>query len=65
MLTLAKIIADNPTAHTIDQLRDARSYLENTRRNGGVRKSERASARLEQRLTAIDAELSLRLGEGE
>lgn len=60
-LTLAKSIADNPAAHSLDQLRDAYSYLAPLRSNGGVRNSERASAKLERRLAAITTEIEKRV----
>jgi len=59
-LALAKEIANNPRAYSLDQLRDAFDRLAKTRTNGGVRNSERASARLERRLAMIGAEMTTR-----
>ena len=59
-LTLAKTIADAPDRHSIDQMRGAREYLQQTSRNGGVRNSERAMARLDKRLDRLTAAIERR-----
>lgn len=53
MLTRAKAAADNPDPYSLDELCDALAYLEKTRINGGVRNSERAQRRLEQRISSL------------
>ncbi len=60
-LTLAKSIADNPRAYSLDQLRGARDYLAPLLCNGGVINSERATRKLSLRLLAIDTEIRERL----
>jgi hypothetical protein len=59
-LTLAKTIADNPDAHSVDQLRGAWGRLQRTSINGGVRNSERATARLQRRLDRLTAAIHRR-----
>ena len=59
-LTLAKTIADNPDAHSMDQIRDAWLYLSKTRSNGGMRSSDRASTKLERRLARLLSALDAR-----
>lgn len=58
-LTLARIVADNPTAYSIDQLRDAQVYLARLLNGGGLR-TERGWKRLERRVASLNAELNRR-----
>lgn len=53
-LTDAKLIADRPKCFPLEQLREARDRLARTRRNGGVRNSERAGEKLERRIKRLD-----------
>jgi ubiquinone biosynthesis protein UbiJ len=49
-ITEAKAVADNPSGFTPEEWKAAHERLEKTKSNGGVRNSERATARLERRL---------------
>ena len=57
-LTRAKEIADAPGSFPVALLREAHARLARTLGNGGVRNSERASARLERRLAALSGAIS-------
>jgi hypothetical protein len=63
-LTLAKTIADKPSAYSLGQMREAYAYLDKTRLNGGVRSSERAWNRLEKRLDCLRTEIHRRIEAG-
>lgn len=62
-LTLAKTIADAPSAYDPQQIASAFAYLVKTRANGGVRNSERAINKLERRLRALGDEFRRKTGE--
>lgn len=57
-LSEAAAIADRPHGHDLDTIKRAHARLAVTARNGGVRNSERAQARLARRLDALNTMLA-------